>query len=96
MVDGNTETYTVTGPDGDTDELHLPAGLVDVLSEQGETASSVVTEVTLQAFVQQVHAIVHHSEGEVPPDLLEMNETAEALFEDRFGVPVEEAFGHSH
>jgi hypothetical protein len=52
--------------------------------------------VALQAFVQQVHAIVHHSEGDVPPDLLEMNETAEQLFEDRFGVPVEEAFGHSH
>jgi hypothetical protein len=92
----DTETYTVQGPEGDTETLELPAGLVDVLSEQGETPTSVVADVTLQAFVQQAHAIVHHSEGEVPPDIEAMNETAEELFEARFGVSVSEAFGHSH
>lgn len=94
MVD--TETYRIEGPQGDANDLELPAGLVDVLSEQGEEPTDVVVDVALQAFVQQAHMIVHHAEGEVPEDLVEINETAEALFEDRFGRTVEEAFGHSH
>ncbi len=91
-----TETYTIEGPDGDSDTVDLPAGLVDVLAEQGEDPTAVVGDVVLQAFVQQAHAIVHHSEGEVPTDLQEMNDTAEELFEERFGVSLAEATGHSH
>jgi hypothetical protein len=94
MVD--TESYRIEGPDGSAGDLELPAGLVDVLSEQGEPATDVVVDVALQAFVQQAHVIVHHSEGEVPQDLLEINEAAEELFEEQFGRTVEEAFGHSH
>jgi hypothetical protein len=91
-----TESYRIEGPEGDETELELPDGLVDVLSEQGERPTDVVVDVALQAFVQQAHMIVHHAEGEVPPDLVEINETAERLFEERFGRTVEEAFGHSH
>lgn len=91
-----TETYTVEGPDGDTDSVDLPAGLVDMLAEQGETASEVVTDVVLQAFAQQAHALAHHSEGETPADVAEIAETAEELFEERFGVSFAEATGHSH
>jgi len=94
MVD--TETYTVEGPDGETDSVRLPAGLADTLAEQGETTPEVVTDVVLQAFAQQTHAMVHHSEGETPPDVEEMNETAEELFEERFGVTLAEATGHEH
>ena len=91
-----TETYTVTGPDGDEDAVELPAGLVDLLSDQGESPTRVITDVVLQAMAQQAHVIVHHSEGEVPEDLAEMNETAERLFEERFGQSLQEALGHSH
>ncbi len=91
-----TETYTVIGPDGDEDTVELPAGLVDVLSDQGESPTRVITDVVLQAMAQQAHVIVHHSEGEVPEDLAEMNETAERLFEERFGQSLQEALGHSH
>lgn len=94
MVD--TETYTIEGPEGDVDEVELPAGLVDVLAEQGEEPTAVVGDVTLMAFVQRAHAIVHHSEGEVPEDLREMDEAAQELFEERFGVSFAEATGHSH
>ncbi|MFC6725081.1 hypothetical protein ACFQE1_12000 [Halobium palmae] len=94
MVD--TETYTIEGPEGDVEEVELPAGLVDVLAEQGEEPTAVVGEVTLMAFVQRAHAIVHHSEGEVPADLREIEETARELFEERFGVSFAEATGHSH
>jgi hypothetical protein len=94
MVD--TETYTIEGPDGDTDELELPEGLVDALAEQGEAPTTVVAEIALLSFVQRSHAIVHHAEGDVPADLAEINEKAEALFEERFGMTFGEATGHSH
>jgi hypothetical protein len=45
---------------------------------------------------QQAHVIVHHSEGDVPEDIAEMNETAAELFEERFGQSLEDALGHSH
>ncbi len=93
---GDTETYTVSGPDGDEESFELPAGLVDVLSEQGEPSVRVVTDVVVQAMAQQAHVIAHHSEGEVPDDIAEMNETAAELFEERFGQSLEEALGHSH
>ena len=91
-----TETYTIEGPDGETDELELPEGLVDVLAEQGETPTTVVAEIALLSFVQRSHAIVHHAEGDVPADLEAINEKAEELFEDRFGMTFGEATGHDH
>lgn len=91
-----TETYTVTGPEGDEESFELPAGLVDVLSEQGENPTSVVSDVIVQAMAQQAHAIAHHSQGDVPADIQEMNDTAEELFEERFGQSLQDALGHSH
>ncbi|GAB3694600.1 DUF7545 family protein [Halorubrum pallidum] len=93
---GETESYTLTGPDGNEESFELPAGLVDVLSEQGEESTRVVSDVVVQAMAQQAHVIVHHSEGEVPDDIAEMEETAADLFEERFGQSLEDALGHSH
>ena len=92
----DTETYTVEGPDGDTDTVELPAGLADMMAEPGEQPTRVVTDVILQAFAQQAHALAHHSQGETPADVDEINETAEELFEERFGQSLQEAMGHSH
>ena len=93
---GETETYTITGPDGDEESFELPAGLVDLLSEQGEQSTRVVSDVVVQAMAQQAHVIAHHSEGEVPEDIAKINETAEELFEERFGQSLSDALGHSH
>ncbi|ADE02951.1 DUF7545 family protein [Haloferax volcanii] len=91
-----TETYTIEGPGGDTEALELPAGLVDVFAEQGEDPTDVVADVVVQAFAQQAHVVAHHSEGGAPADIAEINEQMEELFEDRFGVPLSDALGHSH
>jgi hypothetical protein len=91
-----TEAFSIEGPDGEGETVELPLGLVDALAEQGEDHTHVVADVVVQAFVQRGHAIVHHSEGEVPPDLAAANDLAEDIFEERFGVSVAEAFGHGH
>jgi hypothetical protein len=94
MVD--TETYTIEGPDGDTDSVELPVGLVGTLAEQGEEPTQVISDIVVQALAQHAHALVHHSQGETPQDLLDMNEEIESIFEDRFGMPLSEAMGHNH
>jgi hypothetical protein len=91
-----TETYTIEGPDGDVEEIELPAGLVDVFAEQGEQPTNVVGDLVVQAFAQQAHVVVHHGEGDTPEDLSELNGKMEDIFEERFGVTLEEAMGHSH
>ena len=94
MVD--TETYTIEGPDGDTETVELPAGLVDMFTEQGEEPTDVVGDILIQAFAQQSHAVVHHGQGDVPGDVEAINETMEELFEERFGQSLQDAMGHSH
>lgn len=94
MVD--TETYRIEAPDGDTDTIELPEGLVDVISDGEETPATVVADVVLMAFVQRAHALAHHSHGETDADVAGMNERAEELFEERFGISYAEATGHSH
>ncbi|WP_435124928.1 DUF7545 family protein [Halobaculum sp. D14] len=94
MVD--TETYTVEGPEGDSDTVELPAGLVDMMAEQGENPTRVITDVVLQAFAQQAHALAHHSQGETPDEVEEINAKAEELFEERFGQSLQDAMGHQH
>ncbi|KAB1196779.1 MULTISPECIES: hypothetical protein [Haloferax] len=91
-----TETYTIEGPNGDSEELELPAGLVDIFAEQGEEPTAVVADIVVQAFAQQAHVVAHHSEGEGPSDIAEINEKMEELFEDRFGIALSDALGHSH
>lgn len=91
-----TETYTVTGPDGGEDEVELPEGLVDTMTEPGEESTRVVTDVVMQAFAQQAHMLAHHGEGDVAENVQEIEEKASELFEERFGVPLEEAIGHEH
>jgi hypothetical protein len=94
MVD--TETYTIEGPDGDVESVELPEGLVDIFADQGEEPTNVVGDLVVQSFAQQAHVHVHHSQGDAPADLAELNEKMEELFEDRFGISLSEAMGHSH
>ena len=91
-----TETYVIESPGGETGEVELPEGLVDLMKESGENPSRVISDVIVQAFAQQAHVIAHHSEGETPEDVKEIEDRAAELFEQRFGQSLEEAMGHSH
>jgi hypothetical protein len=92
----DTETFTLVGPDGTEEDVDLPAGLADVFTEHGEDETAVAADFLAQAFAQQSHAVAHHSTEETPADLSALNDHIEELFEERFGVSLAEALGHSH
>ncbi len=92
-----TETVTVTiEAAGSSDELDVPTALIDALSEAGEAAPTVVGDIAMLGLAQQAHGLVHHSSGDIDPDL----DAAESLvmehFESRFGRSFGEVTGHAH
>lgn len=95
MAETEELTFTVSG-DEDEATVTLPAALVDALSEGGESDAEVVADISLMAFVQRAHTLAHHAEGEPPAELVDAEERARELFEERFGLSYEEATGHSH
>lgn len=96
MTDTESITFSVEGPDGESDEITLPAGLVDLFAEEGDTRTEVVADIGLMAFVQRAHSVVHHSQGEPDEELQELEQAALDLFEERFGMTFGEATGHQH
>ncbi|MFB6146951.1 MAG: hypothetical protein ABEJ08_04620 [Halobacteriaceae archaeon] len=88
-------TVSVEGPDGSAD-VTLPEALVEALGEGDERPEDVVVNVTLMAFAQRAHALVHHSGEDVPADLEAAEEQMRDAFEERFGVAFSEAIGHEH
>ena len=88
-------TVTIETGDG-TDEIDLPAGLIDRLTEEGETRADVVGSIALMAFTGRAHALLHHTETEADEQLEEIEAVMQERFEDRFGMTYAEATGHSH
>lgn len=98
MSDGDVEmvTYSIEDDEGDSSEVTLPAGLVDVFTEDGDTRADAVADVALMSFVGRAHSVVHHSQGEPSEELQALEQAALDLFEERFGVTYAEATGHDH
>jgi hypothetical protein len=93
----NVETVTVTiEENGNADELTLPVGVVEMLAEEGDTVPQTVGDIALLGFAQQVHAHVHHSQGEPGEALQAIEEETMAQFEERFGATYAEMTGHDH
>ena len=91
-----TQTFTIEGPDGETDSVEIPDVLVELMQDGGKSGAGVVADIVLQAFAQQGHARVHHADGEVSEEMEEANEQLEELFEERFGISLADAMGHHH
>ena len=91
-----TKTFTVEGPDGETDTVDVPPVMLDLMRDGDEADAEIIADIVLQAFAQQAHARVHHAEGGVADEVEDANETLEELFEDRFGLSLSEAMGHQH
>jgi hypothetical protein len=92
----NRVSYTVHGPDATETVFELPAGLADLFTEDEEVDTDVIADFVVQIFTQQAHAVMHHNAGEPPEGFPELNAEMETLFEERFGLSIEEAMGHAH
>ena len=92
-----TDELTVTvSVDDSSDEVRLPADLVELFSEDDEPPAAVVADILQVAFTQRAHSVVHHSHGEADEEMEAIEEHALDLFEERFGQTFAEATGHSH
>lgn len=90
-------TFTIEDADGNTDELTLPAELVEVFAEEDdESDAQVVADISLMAFTQRAHMLVAHGEGEPSEELKEVEAATMDRFEERFGMTFGEATGHQH
>lgn len=91
------ETVTVRlETEESSDELTVPIGVVEMLSEEGDTVPTVVGDLAMLGLAQQAHGVVHHAEGEVGEDLAEAEQLTMDLFEQRFGRTYAEVTGHGH
>lgn len=91
------ETITVTiEADGGADEIVLPTGLIERLSEPDDTAAEVVADVAVMSFAGRAHALLHHASGEPDQELTAIEADVMDRFEARFGVTYAEATGHAH
>lgn len=88
--------YTIEGPDGSTDSVALPEGLVAMFNDADDAPAQVVGDLVLVAFSQRIHAIVHHSEDDVDDDLEALESQTLDTFEERFGRSFEDVTGHQH
>ncbi|MEF8886936.1 MAG: hypothetical protein V5A30_03945 [Haloarculaceae archaeon] len=91
----DTTTVRLEAAD-ESDELTVPTALVEMLGEDGEDLTDVVGDMAMLALAQQAHGIVHHSHGEVDPELEEAEQVTMDLFEERFGQSYAEMTGHDH
>ena len=66
----NETTFTIEDADGNTDELTLPAELVELFSEEDDDSQAqVVGDISLMAFAQRAHMVVHHNEDNPSEEL---------------------------
>lgn len=91
-----TVAFTIEGDDGSTDEVAVPAALLEMLAEGEEPPAEIIGDLALFSCAQRVHAAVHHAQGEPDEDLAAAEEETMALFEERFGASFAELTGHSH
>lgn len=91
-----TITFTIDGDDGSTDEVVVPASLLELLGEDDESPAEALGDLALFSCAQQIHGLTHHSQGEPADDVQTAERETMALFEERFGASFAEMTGHSH
>lgn len=93
-----TDSLTVTVDiDEETEEIELPADLVDLYREEAdESDAQIVGDMLVMAFSERAHAIAHHGEGGDEETIQAIEDDMMELFEERFGMTYAEATGHSH
>ncbi|CAI49375.1 uncharacterized protein NP_2568A [Natronomonas pharaonis DSM 2160] len=95
----DTVTVTIETPDN-RDEIEVVPEAIDVLNESDEGMPTVIGDLAMLGVAQQLHAVLHHAQGDIGVEESDANEQAMErtmeLFEERFGQPFEEMMGHGH
>lgn len=91
-----TITFTIEGDDGSTDQMTVPEPLMRLLRTGEESSAEIIGDLAMLTCAQQVHAFVHHSDGEPDEEIMAIEEETMHLFEERFGASYEEVTGHAH
>ncbi len=91
----STTTFSIESESGDSDDVTIPTGLVDLLAEGEQSPAETVGDITLLSFASRAHHLVHHGE-DADEELTAQEERIMDLFEERFGVTYAEATGHHH
>lgn len=93
----DTVTLTLEDENGETDELTVPTGLLDMLREEGdETPPEIVGDIAMFGLAQRIHGALHHSQGEPSQEVKDAEAVTMDLFEERFGATFGEMTGHDH
>lgn len=94
MPDRNGDTTVTIDAGGDRRTIELPTGFVEFIREPGETAADVVADLVLLSAAQRTYEAVHFSEGEIPPELHEIDERMQERFEAEFGTTIRDVAGY--
>ncbi len=92
----DTITFEITGEDGSTDEVTIPAPMLELLIEDDEGAATVVGDLALFGCAERIHGALHHGQGDPDPELESIEAATMAQFEERFGATFGELTGHQH
>lgn len=88
--------FTITDENGETATIDLPAGFTDIFVENDESGPDVLADILLLGATQQVHSLVHHSQGETPHEIEHLEQELLSEFEAHFGQSFGDMTGHSH
>jgi len=91
-----TITLTLEDENGETDELTVPTGLLDMLREDDESPSQIIGDIAMFGLAQRIHGAIHHSQGEPDQEVKDAEAVTMDLFEERFGATFSEMTGHDH
>jgi hypothetical protein len=91
----DTVELAIEGPE-DTDTVTLPSRLLEMLAEGDETPSQVAGDLVAFGCAQRIHASVHHAEGDVDEELVEVEALMMDTFEERFDASFGDLTGHQH
>ncbi|WP_299234847.1 DUF7545 family protein [Natronomonas sp.] len=94
-MSNDTVTLRIEGDDAEND-VTLPAAMLDLMREDGETDPEIVGDLALFSCAQRIHATVHHAEGGDTERYKTIEERTMELFEERFGATYAELTGHDH
>ena len=92
----DTIAFTIQGDDDSTDEVEIPATLLEMLAEDEQPTAAVIGDLALFSCAQRVHGAVHHGHSEPDDELVAVESETMELFEERFGASFAELTGHSH